>query len=69
MLVPNIICEVFSCDNLGDCVVYECLLQEPMEANGEPASIEIDFTFSKVMTILDLQVCIMYFYVTSDACC
>ena len=44
---------MFSCDNLGDCVVYECLLQEPMEANGEPASIEIDFTFSKVITILD----------------
>ena len=34
-------------------MVYECLLQEPMEANGEPASIEIDFTFSKVITILD----------------
>ena len=42
---------MFSCDNLGDCIVYECLLQEPMEANGEPASIEIDFIFSKVTIV------------------
>ena len=43
---------MFSCDNLGDCIVYECLLQEPMEANGDAtASIEIDFTFSKVTLV------------------
>ena len=40
---------MFSCDNLGDCNVYECLLQEDMEANRDgTARIEIDFTFSKV---------------------
>ena len=47
---------MFSCDNLGDCIVYECLLQEPMEANGDTtASIEIDFTFSKVTLFFFLQ--------------
>ena len=43
---------MFSCDNLGDCIVYECLLQEDMEVDRDGTAsieIEIDFTFSKVM--------------------
>ena len=43
------IIQVFSCDNRGDCDVWECLLPEDMEAGGDAsATLEIQFTFDKV---------------------
>jgi len=41
--------KMFSCDNLGDCTVYECLLQEDM--GDATAYIEIDFTFNKTFAV------------------